>query len=225
MPLSPRDLSFAEATAQQEAEERGEPYLLFRDGSSSLRIFALAARREVAVGRLGGSEIAIEWDDEVSRAHAVLERVGDEWTVVDDGLSRNGTYLNGMRVLARTRLRDRDLLRFGRTEMLFCDPLDREVETAPPAVAAQVARLSAAQHRVLVELCRPAAAAPLAAPASNREIAATLHLSVEAVRTHLKALFQRFDVPELPQNRKRAELARRALEAGAVGPRDLKTSR
>ena len=48
-----------------------------------------------------------------------------------------------------------------------------------------------------------------------------LAVSVEAVRTHMKALFKLFEVPDLPQNRKRAELARRALAAGVILPRDL----
>jgi hypothetical protein len=44
---------------------------------------------------------------------------------------------------------------------------------------------------------------------------------VEGVRTHLKALFRSFEVPDLPQNRKRSELARRAFVAGIVTERDL----
>jgi hypothetical protein len=43
-----------------------------------------------------------------------------------------------------------------------------------------------------------------------------LFLSVETVKSHLQALFERFEVPEMPQNRKRAELVRRAFERGAV---------
>ena len=42
-----------------------------------------------------------------------------------------------------------------------------------------------------------------------------------AVKTHLRTLFQRFEIESLPQNEKRAELARRALESGAVAPGDL----
>ena len=77
---------------------------------------------------------------------------------------------------------------------------------------------------MLIELCRPllATGEAGAVPPSNAEIAAALTVSVEAVRTHLKALFKLFEVPQLPQNRKRAELARRALAAGVVMPRDLR---
>ena len=46
-------------------------------------------------------------------------------------------------------------------------------------------------------------------------------LSVDAVKSHLRVLFQRFGVEELPQNRKRAALVARALRSGAVSPREL----
>jgi pSer/pThr/pTyr-binding forkhead associated (FHA) protein len=225
VPFTTRDFSFAEVTEQLEADERGEPYLLYRDEAAVQRIVPLEGREHLTIGRLAGSDLALAWDEEVSRAHAQLERMGGEWTVLDDGLSRNGTFVNGERVRGRHRLRDRDELRFGRTEALFREPLEQGSETTPSAERARVAHLSEAQRRVLVALCRPLAGAGLgAAPASNREIAAELFLSVEAVRTHLKTLFQRFEVPNLPQNQKRAELARRALTAGVVGPRDLSST-
>ena len=62
---------------------------------------------------------------------------------------------------------------------------------------------------------------PGATPPSNSELAEALGVSTEAVRSHLKTLFRLFEIPDLPQNRKRAELARRALASGVVVPRDL----
>ena len=221
MPFSAQDFTFAELVEQREADDRAEPYALYRDETGEQRILPLGDAREFNVGRLAANDLAIAWDREVSRSHAVLEQRGEEWTVVDDGLSRNGTFVNGERVHGRTRLRDRDVLRFGRTEVWFRDPQEHGVETSPPSQPAEVVHLSDAQRRVLVALCRPLAAGAVAAPASNRDVAAELHLSVEAVRTHLKALFQRFEVPDLPQNSKRAELARRALASGVVSPRDF----
>jgi pSer/pThr/pTyr-binding forkhead associated (FHA) protein len=223
VPFTTQDFSFAEVTEQLEADGRGEPYLLYRDEAAVQRIVPLGGREQLTIGRLAGSDLALAWDEEVSRAHARLERLGEEWTVLDDGLSRNGTFANGERVLGRHRLRDRDVLRFGRTEILFREPLEHGSETTPSAERARVAHLSEAQRRVLVALCRPLVSpGAFSAPASNPEIARELFLSVEAVRTHLKTLFQRFEVPDLPQNQKRAELARRALDSGVVGPRDLR---
>ena len=83
----------------REAETAGEPFLVLRDGDGVQRIVVLDSERAQAViGRAPDSEVAIEWDDRVSRTHAKLERVGREWSVEDDGLSRNGTYVNEERV-------------------------------------------------------------------------------------------------------------------------------
>jgi DNA-binding NarL/FixJ family response regulator len=71
---------------------------------------------------------------------------------------------------------------------------------------------------VLDALCRPAIEGPLTTPASNREIAAELFIGVETVKSHMHTLFDLFDVPDMPQNRKRAELVRLAFERGAISP-------
>ena len=68
-------------------------------------------------------------------------------------------------------------------------------------------RLSDAQKRVLLALCRPFKdASAFVTPATNQEIAAELYLSVEAVKKHMRALFERFGVEELPQYEKRNRL-------------------
>jgi DNA-binding NarL/FixJ family response regulator len=69
---------------------------------------------------------------------------------------------------------------------------------------------------VLEALCRPVRESPLAGPPSNREIADELFISVDTVKSHLHDLFGLFGVAGMPQNRKRAELVRRAFERGAV---------
>jgi DNA-binding CsgD family transcriptional regulator len=78
---------------------------------------------------------------------------------------------------------------------------------------------------VLVALRRPLAAARFATAPSNRELAAELCISVETVKFHLHALFELFGIADLPQHRKRAALARLALEQGAVAPRELREGR
>jgi pSer/pThr/pTyr-binding forkhead associated (FHA) protein len=42
-----------------------------------------------------------------------LERVGTDWILVDGGLSRNGTFVNGERLLGRRRLEDCDVILVG----------------------------------------------------------------------------------------------------------------
>jgi hypothetical protein len=220
--FAPHDSSPAELAALMEAERRGEPFLLYREPGGAQRLVTLEGER-LSVGRERGQGLALSWDPEVSRLHALLERLGGSWTVVDDGLSRNGTHVNGTLVNGRRRLDDRDVIRIGSTHLLFRNPAQGADETPAAARPEAVAGLTAAQHRVLVALCRPlleARDAP-AAPPSNAEVADALTISVEAVRTHLKTLFKLFEIPDLPQNRKRAELARRALASGVVLPRDL----
>ncbi|MCB0866838.1 MAG: FHA domain-containing protein [Solirubrobacterales bacterium] len=215
------DWTPTELAALLAAEREGGPFLLLRDGDGQQRLLELTGER-LTVGREEGSDLALTWDAEVSRLHALLEHLGGSWTVVDDGLSRNGTLVNGVRVHGRRRLGDRDVIRFGVTEATFRDPAKGAEETAAAAGDPALAAVTPAQRRVLVALCRPLAEPDgHGVPPSNAEVAASLAVSVEAVRSHMKTLFRIFEVPDLPQNRKRAELARRALAAGVILPRDL----
>jgi DNA-binding CsgD family transcriptional regulator len=218
----PHSLSPSELGAVREAESLGAPFVAYRDGAGGLRLVSLGEIDRVTVGRAEHHDLALSWDVEVSRAHAQLERIGGVWTVIDDGLSRNGSFVNGARVMGRRRLHDGDVLRFGHTSVLFREP-GPAVESTAVADAAALVRLSDGERRVLVALCRPLAVrGSVAVPASNREIAAELHLSVDGVKTHIRSLFQKLDIEDLPQYRKRTELARRALETGLVTPRDLR---
>ncbi len=210
----------AELVERLAADRGGVPYLILRDPRGAQRLLALDDS-SLTVGR-HGSDLSLDWDLKVSRVHARLERLGRHWTLVDDGLSRNGTFLNATRVVGRRRLSDGDVLRFGGTDVLFRDPAEAPGDTAAADDAAALARLTDGQRRVLVALCRPLAApGGFGTPSSNRQIAEELHLSVDGVRTRLRALFDAFEVPDLPQNQKRAELARRALAGAVVTRGDL----
>jgi predicted component of type VI protein secretion system len=175
------------------------------------------------VGRRDASDLVLDWDDQVSRLHAVFERVEQDWTVVDDGLSRNGTFVNGERLTGRRRLSDGDTVRFGGTTMTFRSP-QAEVH-AGTAVASQIPTavdLSTTQRRVLVALCRPYKdGTAFASPATNQQIAEELFLSVDAVKTHLRVLFAKFGIEQLPQNQKRIRLVERAFYSGLIAERDL----
>ncbi len=222
--LGPRAVSATELAAELEAKRAGLPFLVLRDGDRAQRIVKLdPTRDQLWVGRAPSTDIPIEWDPEVSALHAQLERGGDEWTLIDDGLSRNGSYVNSERVRGRRHLRDADMLRFGNTVIRYCRPAGGERQTTLASTDAMTAaRLSESQRRVLIALCRPFKdAAAFATPASNSAIATELFLSVEAVKTHLRALFQKFGVEDLPQTRKRLALVERALQSGVVSERDL----
>ena len=214
----------SELKAQIEAEREGQPFLVYRDGEDCQQIFAMAPDRErVTVGRVSAADICIEWDTEVSRLHAELERIGEDWTVSDDGLSRNGTHVNGERVVGRRRLHDNDVVRFGRTVAVYRQPLTADItETEVASEVLDRASLSEAQRRVLVALCRPfKETSGYVTPATNQQIAGELFLSVDAVKTHLRTLFSKFGIEELPQNQKRVRLVELALKSGVITPRDL----
>ncbi len=199
------------------AERCGEAFLLYRDGEGAQHIHALSRAAPVLViGRNASCDIALDWDPEVSRVHARVECVGAEWTLVDDGRSRNGTWVNDEPAHRRVRLRHGDTIELGRTAIAFLDPARDGSETTVTGARAGGPPVSEAQRRVLVALCAPYAESRVAAPASNRAIANELFLGVETVKTHLRDLFHLFGIEDLPQNQKRAELARRALSSGLV---------
>jgi FHA domain/Bacterial regulatory proteins, luxR family len=221
MAFAAHSLSPAEHKALLDAERRGLPFLAYRDGVGDLRLSDLGERDRIVVGRTVANDVVLDWDQQVSRSHAQLERMGTDWVLVDDGLSRNGSHVNGERVLGRRRLADGDVLRLGRTTLVFRAPRTAYESTLIEGDAP--ARLTDAERRVLVALCAPfvteGAQAPV--PASNREIAAALNLSADGVKTHVRSLFVKLGVGELPQYQKRTELARRALDHGLVTRGDL----
>ena len=217
-PLPPvlRHVSPSELVERIAAERRGAPFLLYVDDARRQRIVDLGSdAAALSIGREPANDVRLDWDSEVSRIHAVLERIGDAWTLVDDGLSRNGSFVNGRRVRGRRRLDDGDSITVGQTLLVFV-ATEGVVRTTSTAKSGTPPELTAAQQRVLDALCRPTLDGPLQVTPSNREIAAALFLSVETVKSHMHVLFDLFDVPDMPQNRKRAELVRRAFERGAV---------
>src|SRR3954447_15451997 len=202
-----------EVKARLDAERRGGPFLVYRDDAGAQIIVSLD--RPLTVGRRPERDIALTWDSEVSRLHAQLEPVGPDWTVVDDGLSRNGTYGNGQRISGRKRLKDGDRIVLGEPPITFRAPRDATDSTAAIKLSGPVT-LSEGQRRVLVALCRPLKDSAYATPATNKAIADEVHLSVDAVKSHLRVLFERFGLDELPQNSKRARLAAVALVDGVI---------
>jgi pSer/pThr/pTyr-binding forkhead associated (FHA) protein len=215
--------SAPELKAQIEAERVGRPFLVFRDGAGQQAILPIEANAELWVGRSPSADVRLGWDEEVSALHAQIEVVRDECTLVDDGLSRNGSFVNEERVHGRRHLRDGDSLRFGRTLVVYRRP----GEDAPEATVAAgevplAATISPAQRKVLLALCRPYKEGDsFATPATNQQIGEELHLSVDAVKTHMRALFEKLEVGDIPQNQKRVALVERALQSGIVNRREL----
>jgi hypothetical protein len=223
-PLAPHALTPRELKELLLAERDGAPFFAFKDAEDHLQLVRTPlGERPLTLGRRPQTDLAIDWDDEVSGVHAELQAVGGEWTVVDDGLSTNGTFVNGRRITARQRLRDGDRIRIGRTILAYRTGAP---QTVPSTVAAGSGplpqELTATQRKVLIALCRPHRdGATFANPATNQQIADELYLSVEAVKMHLRTLFGKFELAGLPQNEKRARLAECALQFGVISRQEL----
>jgi len=104
------------------AEAGGEGPRKAKRAGARLRVLEPAAQKgdtyplgdELTVGRGGGCGVVIPDDQFVSTVHARLFRRGDDLFVEDLG-SRNGTFVNGEKVVATTKLRRGDRVQFGQT--------------------------------------------------------------------------------------------------------------
>lgn len=204
------------------AERTGYPFLVWRTEEGEQRLLLLnQANWRVTIGRDAAAEVSLPWDAEVSRTHALLEQVGRGWMLVDDGLSRNGSFVNGQRVVGRRRLADKDHLVFGGTSVTYRETSGGTTQTASAIDTPAAILLSPMQRKVLIALVRPVHESASATPATNRQIAEEVFLTVDAVKAHLRVLFERYGLSELPQNEKRARLVATVLDAGVLLPRDF----
>jgi DNA-binding CsgD family transcriptional regulator len=214
-----------------------EPCVTYRGADGQPLVYALG-RGPVTVGRSSSADICLSWDALVSRMHARLELVGDDpasdWTVVDDGSSRNGSYVNGERIRGRAHLREGDALSVGATLLVFrvgrmaAGDSERDGPRAQPGSTLSNATiferphvtrtsLSDTQYRVLVAL---AGRSEEAQPATDEEIGARLFLNVNTVRAHLQVLFERFGVATLAPDRQRAAVVALARAGGLLPERE-----
>jgi pSer/pThr/pTyr-binding forkhead associated (FHA) protein len=214
----PRAQSGSDVKARLSAERGGQPFLVLQGADGSQAIVVLGPETvSLSIGRSADADLSVYWDGEVSRLHAQLERIAGEAVIVDDGLSSNGTFVNGERIGGRRRLRDGDAIRVGATVILYRCPDLQPAGTANAGVGVSLSQLNDTQRRVLTALCRPyGQSAHLASPASNDEIAKEVHIGLDAVKANLRGLYRLFDVEHLAQNKKRGQLAEQAIAWGLV---------
>jgi hypothetical protein len=212
-----------ELRERREAEERGAPFLMWRDTAGHQRILELGAGvRNLVIGRRVEADVRLAWDAEVSRLHAELEYKAGEWTVVDDGLSQNGTFVNGMRVDGRRRLVDGDLIQVGQTQLEFRSPRrDETQETLVPIDRSRALSFSDQQQTILRALCRPLFGDGEGVnPASDEAIAAGLRMPVNVVARELDELGRALGLDAMPRPERRAEIALLAVRSGLVSSDD-----
>jgi DNA-binding CsgD family transcriptional regulator len=184
-------------------------------GRSGRTLRALDSER-LTVGTLESNDVVVDAEG-VSRVHAVFERFGDAWCVRDLG-SRNGTFVNGGRIIGEQVLHAGDEILLGRLRLLFRGPASG-TETA---AIAQPPPLTRRERDVLLALCRPLLTGDaFTEPASIRAIAAELVVSDAAVKQHLSRLYVKFDLDAFGE-RRRVQLANAAVARGAVKLGDLR---
>jgi pSer/pThr/pTyr-binding forkhead associated (FHA) protein len=205
------------------------PVLVYVDPAGCQRSFSLSDRGVVTLGRRPEADVGLPWDPGISRLHAELIHRAGEWLIADDGLSQNGTLVNGMPVEGRRRLRDGDLITLGQTSLTFCEPStdadggadqDADVTMSLPEMR-PLLTYSEQQQRILRELCRPLCQdGEGVQPASVPEIADALEVDHHVVERELDALAYSFGYLELAEDERRLRTALTALRSGLVDTSD-----
>ena len=161
------------------------------------------------VGRGSHVDVRLE-DPTVAVLHAEIVRRGPYVYVLDMGLSRTGTRVNG-RLVARRLLVNGDVLSFGSSRCRIGGlSTDEPIEADEPSPAPELTRR---ELDVIAALCNPTVPGEVfAAPATTREIAAVLVVTEAAVKQHLLRLYSKLKIPQGPSRRMR--LANEALALG-----------
>lgn len=92
----------------------GEPQRIVVIAGRSTGV-AVPLQGQVNLGRSADATLDLD-DDYASSRHARLYRDEQSW-IIEDLHSTNGTYVNGVRIQAPTRLGPDDLIRIGRTQL------------------------------------------------------------------------------------------------------------
>ncbi len=172
----------------------------------------------LTLGRAEDNDVVLA-DRRVSGVHLLFERIGPHWSVRDVG-SRNGTIVNGERLLAERFLQSGDEIRVGGSRLVYRSAAVPASPTTEGTTAAPT--LTRRERDVLVALCRPLAEGSLLTePASITAIAAELVLTDSAVKKHISNLYDKFGLYD--KDRRRGRLANEAIARGAVRVAELRS--
>lgn len=167
----------------------------------------------LTVGRSDSNALAITEDPTVSRVHAIFQSYGSVWCIRDVG-SSNGTEVNSKRIAGEYRLQSGDEITIGDSKVIF-----RSLEDSGHTPTLNVKGpplLTRREHEVLIALCRPMLSGePFSQPATVREIAGEFSISTEAVKFHLRNLYDKFGIYGTDTS-KRVTLANSAVKTGAI---------
>ena len=139
-------------------------------GPGKKRTMLLTGEEPVTIGRDPANSLAFN-DDELSRCHGVIEKVGSTY-MVRDFQSRNGTLLNG-RLVQEVPLASGDWVQMGRVKLRFI---------LRPVTAAGTASGTSAEMAIdWTALAPPAAPGPPVPPAPSTSARPPLPVSPKAV--------------------------------------------
>ena len=100
------------------------PRLVILNGEFEDHAFAMD-KPSVSVGRRADNDVCIRSDPRISRYHARLSRLGEDW-FLDDAGSANGTFVGQRRIHSPTLVRPGDRFRMGYTWFTIAeDPGER----------------------------------------------------------------------------------------------------
>jgi FHA domain-containing protein len=171
----------------------------------------------LTIGQASTNDVPLAFDRTVSRVHAVLERIASRWCVRDLS-SRNGTFVNGERILGDRPLRAGDEIRIGTVRLIArVDQTPRDEATIGAETGPELTRR---ERQVLVALCRPMFSGEVfREPASIRQVASELVVTDAAVKQHLSRLYDKFEIFE--REGRRVRLANEAIRRGAVSTAEI----
>ena len=220
------DMSKPRATHEFRLEEaasaKGHAYVRYRDGNLFRVASLVPSPSPVYIGRDEGCTVEIRNDERVSRRHARIIFGAGQWSI-EDGPSRNGTFVDGKPTVGERLLADGSRILVGRTVLSFHAA---NTASAIPTIAEDPTQRqlhpNATQRKVLVELARPfmARAADVPVTPTNAAIAQILGYQAATIRDAISDLYKQAKLARGTSDQ-RAELVRLAIREGTVGPEDF----
>lgn len=158
----------------------------------------------VTIGRGDGNDVVVDGDGTVSREHAVLEKTGGRWHIIDLR-SRNGTFVNGQAVKEPIALESGDKIKIGHAGLTLATDATETARVVMDDVRHAIdrgnVRVSVRQRKML-EL--------LVSGLTDDEIARQMRSRTRDIEAELAILAEKTGA------RDRVDLARVAAQLGAV---------
>ena len=225
--LGSRDPTAPRATADFHIEElaraAGHAYVRYRDGERFHAVVLDPAASPIYFGRDSDCVVRVTSDPRVSRRHARLIHGAGQWSI-EDGPSRNGTFVDGKRATGEHILDDGMTVTVGTTLLSFHVPSGPTVvATLADEPASRRLHPTPTQGKVLIELAQPFLdpGSDLPVAPTNAAIAACLGYQAATIRDAISDLYRQAGLARGTSDQ-RAELVRLAIHERAVTRDDVR---